>query len=112
MNKKFFHGAILETILLSLINNAESSGLHGYAMFNEIRKKYGIRLGPSLLYSELKLMEQQGLLESNFVLVSGKVRRRYRITQKGKNKLNEYFIQLRIIVPSFMECNAKVQNEA
>ncbi len=107
MNKKLFHGPILETILLNQIQTAQQQGLHGYAIFLAIHKKYGIRLGPSILYTELKLLEHNGLLESNWVLVSGKVRRNYRITVKGKKKMMDYFTELKIIIPPLMEVNAK-----
>ena len=39
MNKKIFHGAILESILLNLINETSDQGLHGYAMLKDDAKK-------------------------------------------------------------------------
>src|SRR5665648_168053 len=69
LNKKFFHGAILESILLNLINETSSRGLHGYAILKAIQKKFGIYLGPSTIYTELKRLEKQGLIASNLSLI-------------------------------------------
>jgi len=38
VNKKLFRGAILETVLLSLINESGEGGLHGYAVFLRFKK--------------------------------------------------------------------------
>ena len=66
LNKKIFRGAILESILLNIINDASDRGLHGYAIFKVVYKKFGIRLGPSTLYTELKQLEKQGLIASSW----------------------------------------------
>jgi DNA-binding PadR family transcriptional regulator len=105
VNKKLFRGAILETILLNLINDASDRGLHGYALFTAIRKKFGVHLGPSTLYPELKLLEKQGLIESAWEIAVGKARRQYRITRKGQSLLQEYFAELKIVLPTFAACN-------
>ena len=105
MNKKLFRGAILETILLNLINDTSDRGLHGYAIFMAVRKKFGIRLGPSTLYPELKLLEKQGLIASNWELGTGKARRQYRITRKGQGLLREYSAELKIVIPAVITCN-------
>ena len=68
LNKKIFRGAILESILLNIINDTSDRGLHGYAIFKAVNKKFGIRLGPSTLYTELKQLEKQGLIASNWEL--------------------------------------------
>ena len=103
-NKKIFRGAILESILLNLINDTSDQGLHGYAIFKAVDKKFGIRLGPSTLYSELKHLEKQGLIASSWELSLGKARRQYKITQKGQRMLTEYFVDLKAIIPTFVAC--------
>jgi DNA-binding PadR family transcriptional regulator len=104
LNKKLFRGAILETVLLNLINDAPRGGLHGYAIFMAIHKKFGVRLGPSTLYPELKLLEKQALIESSWDLDAGKARRQYRITRKGQTLLKEYYAELKVVIPSFVSC--------
>jgi len=66
MNKKILHGAILESILLNLINDSSDRGIYGYAISNAVCKKFGVRLGSSTIYGELKQLEKQGLLTSNW----------------------------------------------
>ncbi len=105
MNKKLFRGAILETVLLNLINDASVRGLHGYAIFVAVHKKFGVRLGPSTLYPELKLLEKQELIASSWEIATGKARRQYRITRKGQNLLKEYFTELKIVIPTLVTCN-------
>ena len=105
MNKKLFRGAILETVLLNLINEASDRGLHGYALFMTIRKKLGVHLGPFTLYPELKLLERQGLIESTWEIAVGKARRQYRITRKGQSLLREYFAELKIVIPACVTCD-------
>ncbi|MCW4011269.1 MAG: PadR family transcriptional regulator [Candidatus Bathyarchaeota archaeon] len=99
MNKKLFRGAILETVLLKLIDETGNRGMHGYAVLAEVYKKYGVRLGPSTLYPELKRLETQGLISSSWESALGKARRKYRITWKGQNLLREYFAELRTVIP-------------
>ncbi len=105
MNKKLFRGAILETILLNLINDASAGGTHGYAIFSVIYKKFGVRLGPSTLYPELKHLEAQGLIESEWDFAVGKARRLYHITRKGQALLKEYYAELKVVIPAFITCS-------
>jgi len=104
MNKKIFRGAILKSILLNLINEAPISGLHGYGIFKAVHKKFGISLGPSTLYPGLKHLEKQGLVVSCWEFNRGKACRQYRITQKGKSLLREYFAELKVVIPTFVTC--------
>jgi PadR family transcriptional regulator, regulatory protein PadR len=99
MIRKLLHGAVLETVLLNLISEA-AEGLHGYAVFLAVQKKYGVRLGASTLYPELALLEQQKLIESSWEIVGGKARRVFRITTKGKRQLTEYSAELKLVVPA------------
>jgi PadR family transcriptional regulator, regulatory protein PadR len=101
VNKKLMRGAFLETVLLNLINESER-GLHGYAIFAEIRKQFGINLGPSTLYPELKLLEKQHLIEPNWQIECGRARKKYRITSKGQSLLNNYFVDLKVMVPKII----------
>lgn len=105
MNKKLFRGAILETILLSLINDSSTRGTHGYAIFTAIQRKFGVRLGPSTLYPELKHLEGQGLIESQWDFAVGKARRQYRITRRGQALLKEYYTEFKVVIPAFVACN-------
>jgi PadR family transcriptional regulator, regulatory protein PadR len=102
MNKNLMRGAFLETVLLNLISESAESGLHGYAIFAEIRKQFGVNLGPSTLYPELKLLEKQQLIEPSWEISYGRARKKYKITRQGQSILNKYFLDLRIMVPKLI----------
>jgi len=104
LNKKIFRGAILESILLHLINDKSDKGMYGYAIFKAVQKKFDIRLGPSRLYTELKHLENQGLVTSSWEFALGKAHKQYRITQKGQSALREYFVELKVVMPVFVTC--------
>jgi len=106
MNKKIFHGAILESILLNLINDTSDRGLYGYAILTAVHKKFGIRLGASTIYPELKRLEKHGLVGSSWEFVLGKARKQYRITRKGQSLLMEYFVELKAVIPVFVTARA------
>jgi len=104
LNKKIFRGAILESILLNLINDASDHGMHGYAILKAVHKKFGILLGPSSIYPELKQLEKQELISSSWELNKGKPRKRYQIIHKGQNRLNECLMELKVVIPVLVTC--------
>ncbi len=104
MNKKIFHGAILESILLNLINETSDQGLHGYAILKMMQKKYGVNLGSSAIYPELGCLERRGLVASSWVFSFEKAQKKYRITRKGQTLLKEYFVELRAVIPVLVTC--------
>ena len=104
MDRKIFHGAILESVLLNLINETSDRGLHGYAISKALQKKFGVCLGSSTIYPELRRLEKRGLIASNWELSYEKVHKQYRITRKGQSQLKEYFVELKTIIPTFATC--------
>ena len=107
MNKKIFRGAILESIFLNLINDTADQGLHGYSILQRVHKKFGVLLGPSSIYPELKQLEKQGLISSSWEYNKGRPCKRYRITQKGQRRLSEDFAELKTIIPVFVTCKTE-----
>ena len=106
LNRKICRGPILESIILNLINEQSDRGLHGYAIFKTIKKKFGIMLAPSTLYPELQQLEKQGLIASSWDFSLGKARKQYRITRKGQTELREYSMELRALIPTVVSCKA------
>ncbi len=104
MTRNFFRGALLETLLLSLINNSSTQGLYGYAIFLAVQQRFGVRLGPSTLYPELNRLERLGFVSSSVEIGLGRIRRRYRITGRGQTVLWENSMQLKTVVPLFAGC--------
>jgi DNA-binding PadR family transcriptional regulator len=108
MSKKILRGAILESALLSLIQDATDKGVYGYSILKTVKKKFGICLGPSTLYSQLRQLEKNGLITSNWDLTFGKARRQYRITRKGEQQIKEYYAEIKIVIPAFVNANLKM----
>ena len=104
MKKNLFKGAILEAVLLNLINSAPQGGLHGYAILSNIRKRFGVYLGSSTLYPELKHLEEQGLITSVWDITNGKARKKYKMTKNGQNVLTDYSNELKVFIPSLLNC--------
>ncbi len=104
MNRKIFHGAILESILLNLINENSEQGLHGYAILKMMQKKYSVNLGASSIYPELGRLEKRGLVASSWAFSFEKAQKKYRITQRGQNLLKEYFVELKAVIPVLVRC--------
>jgi DNA-binding PadR family transcriptional regulator len=63
MSKKLLRMAFLQAVFLSLIDESTEDGLHGYAIFEEVRKRFDVNIDPSTLYPELKLLKKQQLIE-------------------------------------------------
>lgn len=110
MNKKIFRGAILESVLLNLINDNSDRGLHGYAISNALNKKFGINLGASTIYTELRHLEKQGLVASSWEYTLGRTRRQYRITRKGRGLMTEYNAELKAIIPTSIPMELHIKN--
>ncbi len=108
MSKKILRGAILESVLLNLIRDTTDKGVYGYSILKTISKKFGTRLGPSTLYTELRQLEKHGLITSKWELTLGKARRQYRITRKGENQVREYFAEMISVFPAFVAANSKI----
>ena len=104
MNRKIFQGAILESILLNLINETSDRGLYGYAILKAMKKKFGVCLGPSSVYPELRCLEKRGLIASSWEFSLEKAHKQYRITHKGQSLLREYSFELKAVIPVLINC--------
>jgi DNA-binding PadR family transcriptional regulator len=112
LNKKLFKGAVLETILLNLINGEQQNGLHGYAISTAIKRKFAVNLGSSTLYPELKLLETRGLVKSFWGVFDGRPSRRYRITDKGQSLLQQYSSELQVLISNSAFCCGRIQSNS
>ena len=86
-NQPFTNG-IPELLVLSLISRGET---YGYAIVREIGARMGdaIVLGEGSIYPSLHALEQAGCLRSRSVEHRGRPRVYYRITAKGRRRLQE-----------------------
>ena len=78
--RKRFARSFLDLLILRMLLREP---LWGYRMMLMLREKYGIRLGPPIIYPLLDSMEADGLVESKEVYKGKRRRRVYRATRKG-----------------------------
>lgn len=72
--------------------------LHGYKIIAELRRRYGVYEGPSTIYPLIAKFEKQGLIklvEEN--IETGRLQKRYAITEKGSQMLRSYAISFQVI---------------
>lgn len=84
-NQPFTNG-ISELLILSLIARQE---MYGYEIVREIRSRTGdvIALGEGSIYPSLHALESEGCLRSRSVEVRGRPRVYYKLTAKGRRRL-------------------------
>ncbi len=76
---------LLEICVLSALKKEES---YGYKIINDLRNV--VPLSESTLYTILKRLESEKCLTTFTKEESGRLRKYYRITQAGKDKLQEF----------------------
>ena len=89
-------------IRLHILHHASEEPIFGLGMIEELRR-HGYDLGPGTLYPLLHRMEKQGYLVSKKVQVSGKLRRTYRATRKGRKALKEAKVKVRELFGELFE---------
>jgi DNA-binding PadR family transcriptional regulator len=82
--REFQRGAIRVHIL----HHAAEEEIHGAWMTEELAR-HGYRISPGTLYPTLHRLEGDGLLTSRQVVVDGRTRRLYRVTDAGRAALAE-----------------------
>lgn len=91
---------MLSFVRVHILHHAAQEAVFGLAMIEELRR-HGYDLSPGTLYPILHGMEQSGLLKCEQEVVSGKVRKYYTATAKGRRthaelraKIKELFGEL------------------
>ena len=87
--RELFTGLIRIHVLI----HAAHEPIFGLAMMEELRH-HGYRIGPGTLYPLLHGMERGGLLKSDLKNVTGRRRRVYRITARGRKALDKARIKV------------------
>lgn len=88
-------------IRLHILYHAHEEPVFGLKILRELRR-HGYELSPGTLYPLLHRMETRGLLESEKQLVTGKIRRVYRITDLGRQALLEARQKVRELFGDFL----------
>jgi PadR family transcriptional regulator, regulatory protein PadR len=76
----------LDLVLLAAL---AAGPAHGYALIDEVRERSGgaFDLAEGTVYPALYRLEAAGLLSRSWSTVSGRRRRTYRLTRRGRTKL-------------------------
>jgi PadR family transcriptional regulator, regulatory protein PadR len=76
---------------LLLLTCVEARELHGYALIEELKRgsEGAFDLPEGTVYPALHRLERAGLLASRWSLATGRQRRMYRLTSKGRRALEE-----------------------
>ncbi|WP_069997712.1 PadR family transcriptional regulator [Cellulosilyticum sp. I15G10I2] len=102
MQDKIIRKLFLGFIQIHILHHAHKDPFFGSWMIEEL-KEHGYQMSPGTLYPLLHSMESSDLLEKYEVLAEGKVRKYYKITQKGievleeaRNKAYELFKEIKV----------------
>ncbi|WP_394335551.1 MULTISPECIES: PadR family transcriptional regulator [unclassified Archaeoglobus] len=98
LERKLFLGFVR----IHILYHASKEEIYGVWMMKEL-ERHGYTLSPGTLYPILHEMERDGLLKSRSVVVEGKVRRVYRITEKGLEALEQAKRRVRELFSELME---------
>jgi len=71
-----------------ILYHTSKDPVYGVWIMKEL-ERHGYAVSPGTIYPTLKFMEKEGLLSSYKIVVNGKMRKYYKITEKGKNMLEE-----------------------
>ncbi len=84
---------LLHLAILSLLREKE---LHGGSIHQSLKEKFGVKPAKSIVYIMLRRMERVGLVVSEWdTSEGGPAKRVYRITQEGRDYLEEATGRLR-----------------
>ena len=85
----------LEEIILNML---KKQSLHGYSIIMQIRKRYGVYLGPSTIYPLLCSLQRRGIVKSEWNMNSARPKKMYVLTNEGTRMICDYALNLRVIV--------------
>lgn len=84
--------ALLDAIVLAVVSR-EAEGTYGYKITQEVRKV--IELSESTLYPVLRRLQRDECLEVYDMECSGRNRRYYKVTERGRAQLGLYMSEWR-----------------
>ena len=88
-------------IRIHILHHAYEGEIFGVEMMDELRR-HGYLISSGTLYPILHSLEEDGYLTRRDEVVSGKVRKYYRITEKGINALGEAKKKIQELVEEVM----------
>jgi DNA-binding PadR family transcriptional regulator len=82
---------LLDVYLLRIV---QKESLWGYKIKKNIEHTFGIKIRHSILYPTLNDLEKKGFLNSQKQTKSGRARKVYTVTGKGKKYIESYYAVL------------------
>jgi len=76
---------LLDMIVLELLKNEP---MHGYQLITNIRRGFGVYLGPSTVYPMLGMLEKKKQVKSKWDMTHERPRKVYSLTPEGQNLLS------------------------
>jgi PadR family transcriptional regulator PadR len=110
LSKQTLDGNV-ETIILSELHGGEN---YGYALVHDINEKHRgiLELGEGTIYPVLYRMEEKGLIVSEIrKTASGRDRKYYRVSPKGRKVLRENLRQWEALVKVMQKIRAGVAED-
>lgn len=97
-----FRDTFLGFVRVHVLYHASKGRIFGLEMIEELRE-HGYQMSPGTLYPILHGMEKAGYLGVEQEVVSGKVRKYYRITGSGRGVLEELRARIRELTHEVLE---------
>ncbi len=96
-NSKLYKGT-LTTIILKLLN--EQGKMYGYEITQKVKAltKGELSITEGALYPALHKLEADGILEVEIKKVDNRLRKYYRITEKGEKETRKQLVELKAFV--------------
>jgi len=88
LDNKVLRKLFLGFIQIHILHHAKEEAIYGSWMLEELHE-HGYEISAGTLYPILHNMERDHLLNKEDVNVNGKIRKYYRITERGDNVLEE-----------------------
>ena len=91
---QFFQRLILNLLDVHLLRIVQNEPLWGYKIKKDIENAFDIKIRHGILYPTLNDLEKKGFLKSQKQTKSGRARKVYTITRKGKKYIESYYTVL------------------
>ncbi len=98
LDREFFLGFIK----IHILYHASKEAIFGVKIAEELAS-HGYNISPGTLYPMLHRLERAGHLKSRTEVVKGKARKYYRITERGRQALEQCRAKIRELVTEVME---------
>lgn len=94
LEKKIVDRVVRCSLDFLILQMVAKKTLWGYEIIKEIRRRFGVYVGPSSVYPLIAELEKRGYVETKYSFVGGKPRKELRITEKGREYVKRQMREL------------------